>query len=81
MANTSMDVHEGKLRLRVLAEKDSRAIHQTALKILAETGMRILDRDTVGILKNRGCRVTDDGYVLFDEETVLKAAKKRGLID
>jgi len=73
MANTSMDVHEGKLRLRVLAEKDSRAIHQTALKILAETGMRILDRDTVGILKNRGCRVTDDGYVLFDEETVARA--------
>ena len=69
----SMGVHEGKLRLRVLSEKDSRAIHQTALKILAGTGMRILDRDTVGILTDQGCRVTDDGYVLFDEETVARA--------
>ena len=63
-----MGVPEGKLRLKVLTENDSRAIHQTALKILAETGMRILDRDTVGILIDRGCRVTEDGYVLFDED-------------
>ena len=68
-----MGVHEGKLRLRVLTEKDSRAVHQTALKILAGTGMRILDRETVGILTDQGCRVTDDGYVLFDEETIGRA--------
>jgi trimethylamine--corrinoid protein Co-methyltransferase len=73
MENNSMGVPEGKLRLKVLTENDSRAIHQTALKILAEIGMRILDRDTVGILIDRGCRITDDGYVLFDEETIARA--------
>ncbi len=71
-----MRVSERRPRLRVLTEKDSRAIHQTALKILAETGMRILDQETVEILTGRGCRITDDGYVLFDEETIVRALSK-----
>ena len=72
-----MGVPEGKLRLKVLTENDSRAIHQTALKILAETGMRILDRDTVEILTDQGCRVTDDGYVLFLAKPIWTPGENR----
>jgi len=58
------------MRLRLLSEADSQAIHRAALRILREIGMFVMDHDTRKMLKQAGCRESDDGYLLFDQELI-----------
>ncbi len=58
------------MKLKLLNEADSQAIHRAALRILREIGMAVLDHDTRKMLKKAGCRENDKGYLLFDEALI-----------
>jgi trimethylamine--corrinoid protein Co-methyltransferase len=59
------------MKLRLLSEADSQAIHRAALRILNEIGMLVMDHDTREMLRRAGCRESDEGRFLFDEELIV----------
>ncbi len=63
------------MKLRLLSEADSQAIHRAALRILREIGMFVMDHDTHKMLKQAGCRESADGYLLFGEELIERTLK------
>lgn len=61
------------MKLRLLGEADTQAIHRTALEILREIGMSVMDYDTREMLKQVGCQESAEGRLLFDEELIERS--------